>query len=107
MADAAEAELTQLLRRVGNVIIDGVPRGGEDDFVVLREVGTPRDFAAEGFEPRDHLELGERLGAIDIERGAKVGGARFYYLTGRRRAAAARRCSTWRWRRRSSTASRR
>jgi seryl-tRNA synthetase len=49
---------------------------------VLEVVGTPRDFAAEGFEPRDHLELGTMLGAIDVERGAKVSGARFYYLTG-------------------------
>ena len=45
-------------------------------------MGTPRDFAAEGFEPQDHLELGEGLGAIDTERGAKVSGARFYFLTG-------------------------
>jgi seryl-tRNA synthetase len=81
-ADDAGAELGHLLRRVGNVIIDGVPTGGEDDYVVLETIGTPRDFAAEGFEPRDHLELGEMLGAIDMERGAKVGGARFYYLTG-------------------------
>jgi seryl-tRNA synthetase len=49
---------------------------------VLATVGTPRDFGAEGFEPRDHLELGRLLGAIDTERGAKVSGARFYYLTG-------------------------
>ena len=49
---------------------------------MLDVVGTPRDFAAEGFEPRDHLELGQMLGAIDVERGAKVSGARFYYLTG-------------------------
>ncbi|MEP7331886.1 MAG: serine--tRNA ligase [Terracoccus sp.] len=83
-ADAAQAgaELATLLRRAGNVIIDGVPAGGEDDFVVLETVGQARDFAAEGFEPLDHLALGERLGAIDMERGAKVGGARFYYLTG-------------------------
>jgi seryl-tRNA synthetase len=81
-ADAAGAELDRLLRRVGNVVIEGVPTGGEDDYVVLETVGTPRDFAAEGFEPLDHLALGERLGAIDMERGAKVGGARFYYLTG-------------------------
>ena len=81
-AARAEDELATLLRRVGNVIIDGVPTGGEDDYVVLETVGTPRDFAAEGFEPRDHLALGEVLGAIDMERGAKVGGARFYYLTG-------------------------
>ena len=59
-----------------------MPVGGEDDYVVLETVGTPRDFAAEGFEPLDHLALGEKLGAIDMERGAKVGGARFYYLTG-------------------------
>ncbi|GAA2486174.1 serine--tRNA ligase [Terrabacter carboxydivorans] len=81
-ADDAAAELERLLRQVGNVIIDGVPVGGEDDYVVLETVGTPRDFAAEGFEPLDHLALGEKLGAIDMERGAKVGGARFYYLTG-------------------------
>ena len=81
-ADEAGAELETLLRRVGNVIIDGVPTGGEDDYVVLETVGAPRDFAAEGFEPLDHLALGEKLGAIDMERGAKVGGARFYYLPG-------------------------
>ncbi len=81
-ADQAGAELDRLLRAVGNVIIDGVPVGGEDDYVVLETVGEARDFAAEGFEPLDHLVLGERLGAIDMERGAKVGGARFYYLTG-------------------------
>ncbi len=80
-ADAGQ-ELDALLRRVGNVIIDGVPTGGEDDFVLRESVGTARDFANEGFEPRDHLELGQRLGAIDMERGAKVGGARFYFLTG-------------------------
>ena len=81
-ADADGAELETLLRRVGNIIIDGVPTGGEDDYVLRETVGTPRDFAAEGFEPLDHLDLGERLGAIDMERGAKVGGARFYFLTG-------------------------
>ncbi len=83
-ATAAEAdtELHTLMRKVGNVIIDGVPSGGEDDYIVLETIGTPRDFAAEGFEPRDHLELGETLGAIDMERGAKVAGARFYFLTG-------------------------
>ncbi|MGN6612356.1 MAG: serine--tRNA ligase [Angustibacter sp.] len=81
-ADDAAEHLQGLLRRVGNLIEPGVPSGGEDDYVVLEEVGTPRDFAAEGFEPRDHLELGELLGAIDTARGAKVSGARFYYLTG-------------------------
>jgi seryl-tRNA synthetase len=82
-ADAAQDELERLVRRIDNVVADGVPVGGEDDYVVVREVGAPRDFAAEGFTPRDHLELGERLGmAIDTERGAKVSGARFYFLTG-------------------------
>ena len=58
------------------------PAGGEDDFVVIEHVGEPPDFSAEGFEPKDHIELGRILGAIDIDRGAKVSGARFYYLTG-------------------------
>ncbi|MBO1751519.1 serine--tRNA ligase [Actinotalea sp. BY-33] len=84
-SEAAAAELDQVLLRIGNVVIDGVPGGGEEDYAVLRHVGTPRDFAAEmgpEFTVRDHLDLGERLGAIDTERGAKVSGARFYFLTG-------------------------
>jgi len=81
-ADSRGTELDTLLRGVGNVIVDGVPTGGEDDYVVREIVGAPRDFAAEGFAPLDHLALGERLGAIDMERGAKVSGARFYFLTG-------------------------
>jgi seryl-tRNA synthetase len=78
----ADAELRRLQLAISNVVIDGVPEGGEDDFVLRETVGTPRDFAAAGFEPRDHVELGKLLGAIDLERGAKVGGARQYYLTG-------------------------
>ena len=81
-ADAAQAELDALLMGIGNVIVNGVPAGGEDDFVVLDEIGTARDFAAEGFEPKDHLELAEGLDAIDMARGAKVAGARFYFLKG-------------------------
>ncbi|WP_341359949.1 serine--tRNA ligase [Georgenia sp. M64] len=81
-AGEAGAEVDALLYRIPNVVLDGVPVGGEDDYVVLRHVGTPRDFAAEGFEPRDHLDLGEGLRAIDTKRGTKVAGARFYYLTG-------------------------
>ncbi len=65
-----------------NVVDPAAPVGGEEDFTVITEVGTPRDFTADGFEPRDHLELGARLRAIDVERGAKVSGARFFYLTG-------------------------
>ncbi|CAM5473031.1 serine--tRNA ligase [Streptomyces abikoensis] len=80
--DEAAAEAQRLLLQIGNLVHPDVPLGGEDDFVVLDTVGTPRDFAAEGFEPKDHLELGQLLGAIDVERGAKVSGSRFYYLTG-------------------------
>lgn len=78
----ADEEARRLLLQLGNIVHPDVPVGGEEDFVVLETVGTPRDFAAEGFEPKDHLELGEALGAIDMERGAKVSGSRFYYLTG-------------------------
>jgi seryl-tRNA synthetase len=67
---------------IPNPAAEEAPAGGEDDFVVLEHVGTPCDFAAEGFEPRDHIELGKILGAIDLDRGAKVSGARFYFLTG-------------------------
>ena len=74
-ADAAASALAL----IENVVIDGVPAGGEEDFVELRRVGEVPAF---GFEPRDHLELGELLGAIDMERGAKVSGARFYFLKG-------------------------
>ena len=81
-ADEAKARFDALLLQLGNLVIDGVPGGGENDLYVLETHGTPRDFAAEGFTPRDHLEIGELLGAIDMERGAKVSGSRFYFLTG-------------------------
>lgn len=81
-SDEAKAQLDTSLRAIGNVIQEGVPAGGEEDFDLIEEVGSPRDFAAEGFAPKDHLELGELLGAIDMERGAKVSGSRFYYLKG-------------------------
>ena len=78
-ANTAEAHFSSVLRRIGNPIVDGVPSGGEDDFIVLKEVGGVPEF---DFEPRDHLELGELLGAIDMARGAKVAGARFSFLRG-------------------------
>ncbi|MEG9224549.1 serine--tRNA ligase [Aeromicrobium sp. Sec7.5] len=78
----AAEEFDGLLRSLPNLVAPEAPEGGEEDFTVLDVVGTPRDFVAEGFEPRDHLEIGQLLGAIDIERGAKVSGSRFYYLTG-------------------------
>lgn len=80
--DAADAETQELLLRLSNLVHPDVPVGGEEDFVTLETHGTVRDFAAEGFEPKDHLELGQLLGAIDVERGAKVSGSRFYFLTG-------------------------
>ncbi len=85
-ADAAATDaarhLDEAWLELSNVVDMRAPVGGEADFAVLEEVGSPRDFAAEGFTPRDHLELGEMLGAIDTERAAKVSGSRFYYLTG-------------------------
>ncbi|WP_062290700.1 serine--tRNA ligase [Demequina phytophila] len=81
-ADAASARAVELARSLGNLPEPGVPAGGADDFVVLRHEGTVRDLAAEGIAVKDHLEIGEGLKAIDMERGAKVSGARFYFLTG-------------------------
>jgi len=75
---SAETAFTAAHMAISNVIIDGVPAGGEDDFVVLDTVGEPRAIT----DPKDHLELGESLGLIDMERGAKVSGSRFYFLTG-------------------------
>ncbi|MCF1644307.1 serine--tRNA ligase [Streptomyces indiaensis] len=80
--DAAATETQELLQRLGNLVHPDVPVGGEEDFVTLETHGTIRDFDAEGFEPKDHLALGQLLGAIDVERGAKVSGSRFYFLTG-------------------------
>jgi len=79
---AAEEEWRDALMAIPNVAADEAPAGGEEDFTVLETIGTPRDFAADGFEPRDHIELGRMLGAIDLDRGAKVSGSRFYFLTG-------------------------
>ena len=77
--DEAESAFNAAHLAIGNVIIDGVPAGGEDDFVVLDTVGQPPAID----DPRDHLALGESLGLLDMERGAKVSGSRFYFLTGR------------------------
>jgi seryl-tRNA synthetase len=77
-----EAQANALAMVISNILDPEAPIGGEEDFVVIEHVGTPRDFAAAGFEPKDHVELGKLLGAIDTERGAKVSGSRSYYLTG-------------------------
>ncbi|MDQ3475120.1 MAG: serine--tRNA ligase, partial [Actinomycetota bacterium] len=75
----ADAALRTAHLAVPNLVEDGVPPGGEDDSVVLEKIGEVPTY---NFEPRDHVEIGTALRAIDIERGAKVSGARFYFLTG-------------------------
>lgn len=75
----AEETFTALAGQLGNVIIDGVPVGGEDNWALVREVGQPSRF---DFAPRDHAEIGELTGTIDIARGTKVSGSRFYFLRG-------------------------
>lgn len=77
-----EAEANALVMQLSNLLDPQAPIGGEADFVTIEHVGTPRDFAKDGFEAKDHVELGKLLGAIDTERGAKVSGSRSYYLTG-------------------------
>ncbi|MFE9321831.1 serine--tRNA ligase [Nocardia sp. NPDC052278] len=76
---AADADMDTAHRAISNVVQEGAPAGGEDDYIVLETIGTPREF---DFEPKDHVELGESLGLFDMERGAKVSGARFYFMTG-------------------------
>ncbi|MCI0154010.1 MULTISPECIES: serine--tRNA ligase [Dermacoccus] len=78
-ADEAGKQFDALLRTVPNIVLDGVPAGGEDDFVTVKTVGEAPTF---DFEPKDHLEIGELIGAIDMERGTKVSGSRFYFLKG-------------------------
>jgi seryl-tRNA synthetase len=78
-ANEAQVVLDAAIWKIENVVIDGVPAGGEDDFVVIREEGTKPTF---NFEPRDHVALGDLLDVIDIERGAKISGSRFYFLKG-------------------------
>ena len=78
----AEAKANELALKIANIIDPKAPIGGEADFVVIEEIGTPRDFTKDGFEPKDHVEIGKIIKAIDTERGAKVAGSRSYYLTG-------------------------
>ena len=79
IANAAEARLNELMWKIENVVLEEVPAGGEENFKVLKEVGTRASF---NFEPKDHVALGESLDIIDIERGVKVSGSRFYFLKG-------------------------
>lgn len=75
----SESGYESAVSALANIVIEGVPEGGEENFVTVREVGTPASF---DFAPKDHLELGESLQALDMVRGAKVSGSRFYFLTG-------------------------
>ena len=79
IANAAEVHLNEIIWKIENVVIEGIPAGGEENFTVIKEVGTKQTF---DFEPRDHVALGELLDIIDIERGVKVSGSRFYFLKG-------------------------
>ncbi len=80
-AEAAQADAEAALRAahlaVPNVVLDGVPPGGEQDFVVLEHVGEVPSY---DFPVRDHLDVG--AGRIDTDRGAKVSGSRFAFLVG-------------------------
>jgi len=77
--DAVEARLKTLLLDIPNIALDDVPDGGEEDFVVLREIGERPSF---DFEIKDHLDLGVALDIIDMERAARASGSRFAYLKG-------------------------
>ena len=81
-ADEATAEYTNLLWRFSNLVEPEAPEGGEDDYVVVKQVGTPRDFKSEGFDPKNHLDLGVGVAGIDMRRGVKISGSRFYFLRG-------------------------
>jgi seryl-tRNA synthetase len=79
LAGSAAEELDRVIWQIENVVLQGVPVGGEDDYVVIKEVGNKPSF---DFEPKDHVALGESLDVIDMERGAKISGSRFYFLKG-------------------------
>ncbi|MCH4161244.1 MAG: serine--tRNA ligase [Bifidobacterium sp.] len=81
-ADSASQTFTTAMWKLSNIVEDVAPEGGEDDYVVVKKVGTPRDFASEGFEPKNHLDLGVGVAGIDMRRGVKVSGSRFYFLRG-------------------------
>lgn len=79
LAKTSSEELDAILSKIDNIVLDGAPAGGEEDFVVVKQVGDKPNFP---FQPMDHLALGELLDVIDVERGAKISGSRFYFLKG-------------------------
>ena len=83
LADAledAKQKSEAAIKNISNVVDSAAPIGSEADFKVIETHGTPRDFAQENIKLQDHVEIGKNLNLIDIERGAKVSGSRFYYL---------------------------
>ncbi|MEK6299526.1 MAG: serine--tRNA ligase [Acidobacteriota bacterium] len=80
---AADTALENALRDIPNLPHDSVPvRRGESASHEIKRWGTPRNFELEGFEPRDHVDLGDALGILDIERASRITGARFAILRG-------------------------
>jgi seryl-tRNA synthetase len=75
----ADVELRAATYAIGNLVDPDAPVGGEADAVVIETIGEVPTY---DFEVKDHVEIGTSIGAIDFERGAKVSGARFYFLTG-------------------------
>ncbi|HZF38955.1 MAG TPA: serine--tRNA ligase [Blastocatellia bacterium] len=81
--DEMDNEFRAILTSVPNLPHESVPVGADESAnLEVRRWGTPRDFAAEGFEPKDHVDLGAGLGILDQERAAKLTGARFAVLCG-------------------------
>ena len=80
LQDTTKAQADKAMLAISNIVQSDAPVGDESDFKVLETIGTPRDFQNEGFKPKDHVEIGNELKLIDLERGSKVSGSRFYYL---------------------------
>jgi len=76
--DLLKQETDKYLLQLSNLLDPEAPIGTEGDFKIIEIFGKPRNFISEGFKPKDHLELAQNL--IDMERGAKVSGSRFYFL---------------------------
>jgi len=79
-AGEMERKITDTLMNLPNILHETVPFGkDENDNVEVKRWGTPAQF---DFKPLDHIDLAARLQLVDLERAAKVAGARFYYLRG-------------------------
>jgi seryl-tRNA synthetase len=78
--DEVKIQADLAMGSISNLVQLEAPVGGEKDFKVIETIGKPRDFVVEGIKIKDHVEIGSELKLIDIERGAKVSGSRFYFL---------------------------